>query len=285
VLKNLLLAATATAALTGSAFAADLPRRAAPPVFTPVAPVFTWTGFFIGTESTYLFTDRQRVTTTGLDATAANALSLGNRPGVGSTKVDGFGRIGGGIGYNYQFTPGSGFVAGVAANVDWTDLEKRKGYVGANGAPTVFRQDLEYLGTVTGRLGYAFDRFLVYGTGGFGFGGVDYRTGFYNAAFAPLYAGRRNGTETGFVYGGGIEYAIPADSFLARFNLLNFIGIQSAAVTLKAEYLHYDLGHRDVVAAPISAAAGSAGYVSRFRTEGNIIRAGVNYKFNSFLGL
>ena len=56
-MKSLLRVSTALAgvALAGSAFAADLPRRAAPPpVFTPV-PVFTWTGAYFGINAGYAF--------------------------------------------------------------------------------------------------------------------------------------------------------------------------------------------------------------------------------------
>lgn len=291
---KLALAALATAALGGTALAADLPRRAAPPVYTPIAPVFTWTGVNFGLTTSYLFTDRQNVVTFGNQANTATNVGLGRRAPVASTKVDGFANVGGGIGYDYQFTPGNGIVIGVAADASWTDLRKRQGYVGPalvqNGfVPDVSRysQTLDYLGTVRGRIGYAFDRFLVYGTGGFAFGDVDYRAEFFRSPDQALaYAGRSSRTETGYAYGGGIEYAIPADSFLNRFNFLSLIGIQSQAVTLKAEYLHYDLGRRSVLVNNTGLGGAATGsYTSTFRTEGNLVRAGLTYRFGSFFGL
>jgi outer membrane immunogenic protein len=53
-----------------------------------------------------------------------------------------------------------------------------------------FRQQFDWLGTVRGRVGYAFDRFLVYGTGGFGYGNVFYRASFFrNTDGALVYSG------------------------------------------------------------------------------------------------
>ncbi len=300
MIKKFLLAGAATSLLTGAAFAADLPARVAPPpVFTPV-PVFTWTGFYAGLHTDYTFTDRQRINTIGNDLTPTN--TIGNvttlrRPPVVRNEQDGLANIGGGFGYNYQFTPGSGFVVGVQADWAWTDLHKNTFYLGpqlaANNGfsdPSAFRQELSWLGTVVGRVGYAFDRVFVYGMGGFAYGGVDYRANFYTTAGAtpPLalaYTGRYNELETGYAYGGGIEYALPTDSFLARFSLLNLLGVQSQAVTIKAEYLHYDLGSRNVLVnntgLTVAGAAQPRGsYTSRFHTEGNLVRAGFSYKFN-----
>ena len=286
MMKKLLLASAASALVAGAASAADLPRRAPPPVFTPV-PVFTWTGFFAGADTAYTFTDRQRITTFGNDAVTAGNVAANRRPAAVSNTTDGLANIGGGFGYNYQFTPGSGFVVGVAANWTWNDIHKNTLYVGAPLAggvlPNVsnFRQSLEWLGTATGRLGYAFDRVLVYGFGGFAYGQVQYDANFYNPGLALQFAGRYGDLETGYAYGGGIEYALPADSFLNFFSLGKYIGIKSEAVTLKVEYQHYDLGTRNVLVAPFNPAVvpAAGSYTSRFRTEGNMVKAGFNYKF------
>lgn len=286
-----LLAATVVALLAAPTMAADLPRREAPPpAFVPV-PVFTWTGFYLGTHSSYAWSDNQTIRTrgnngpnSGFTNTQLN-VAQGRRVANFRSEQDGFGLLGGGLGYNYQFTPGAGFVVGVNADVTWTDISKSYAYFGpvipgvnVVPDPSNLRQRLDYLGTVQGRLGYAFDRFLVYGTGGFAYGNVNYSAGFFNGAGTLAYAGRYNDMETGYVYGGGIEYAIPTDSFLNRFNFIGGL-IGASAITLKAEYLRYDLGSRNVTVNSTGLTVATGSYTSRFNTEGNIIKAGFNYKF------
>jgi len=55
-MKKLLLSSVALVGFTAGAMAADLPRRAAPPVFAPV-PVFSWTGFYVGLNAGYGFSN------------------------------------------------------------------------------------------------------------------------------------------------------------------------------------------------------------------------------------
>ncbi|WP_019903314.1 porin family protein [Methylobacterium sp. 77] len=283
--KSLVLAGAAAALLTGAASAADLPRRAAPPVFVPV-PVFTWTGLYFGINAGYAYTESDTVRTTGVNnlgvAGAVNPANLqlnvdrGLRSGAVKLSQEGFSG-GAQIGYNYQFTPGSGFVVGVEADAQYMDLETRRTETifrpqfNPNVLTNSYRSDLQYLGTVRGRIGYAFDKVMVYGTGGFAYGGVEQSVSFQTGA-PVTYAGARSTMETGYAYGGGIEYALPTDSFLNFF--------RSSAVTLKAEYLRYDLGSRNLFVG--STGGPGVGYNATFKTEGAIARAGLNYKFGSY---
>jgi outer membrane immunogenic protein len=284
--KSLFLAGSAAALLAGAAHAADLPRRAAPPVFTPV-PVFTWSGFYAGINAGYAFSDNRNIRTIGNNGPGAapviapfNTSTVGNvltnrRPGTFRSEQEGF-TAGGGFGFNYQFTPGSGVVVGIETDIQYTDLARSRSFLSTLNDPSAFRQSLDFLGTVRGRIGYAFDRVLVYGTGGLAYGDVSYDAQFFgNAAARPLaYAGRYSDFQTGYAYGGGIEFAIPTD------NVLNFF--KANAVTLKAEYLRYDLGSRNVVVSATGNAAVNGSYTSRFTTEGSLARAGINYKFGSY---
>ncbi|MCE4222614.1 outer membrane beta-barrel protein [Methylobacterium sp. C25] len=291
-MKSFLRATTAFAAiaLAGSAFAADLPRRAAPPpVFTPV-PVFTWTGFYAGFNAGYGFGTSDNNGPTVLGVNGASTLVL---PGTtaaiafpGNRSNDGF--VGGGqIGYNYQFTPGSGFVIGVEADAQYADFGRERNRFVSTGplaAQAVFNPNglsgLDYFGTVRGRLGYAFDRTLVYGTGGFAYGsggGSQFGTGVSSNDF-----------QTGWVAGGGIEYALPTDSFLNFF--------RSSAVTLKVEGLYVNLDRNSNASAGAFAVNNAGALVttsspgvvvasggSRVRdTEFAVVRAGINYKFGSY---
>ena len=292
-MKNLALAGLALVASGAAALAADLPARRAPPPPVAIAPVFTWTGFYAGTTTGYVFTDKQAINTRGnndatggLSNTILNVAQFRRPPSIGSSTT-GVTSISGGIGYDYQFGVGTGIVVGIAADAGIMGLDRRRGYVSpaqpSNGfVPEIsgFRQQLDWMGTVRGRVGYAFDRLLIYGTGGFAYGGVDYRAAFLrNTDGALVYAGRANGIATGYVYGGGIEYAIPTDSFLTKFSLLNYLGVQSQAVTLKAEYLRYDLGHYNLLVPAVLPGGPTGSYTSRFQTEGSVVRAGLTYRF------
>lgn len=287
MMKKLLLASAATALVSTAAAAADLPRRAPPPVFTPV-PVFTWTGFYAGLESAYTFTDREGITTTGISPVNVGNVAALRRPPLVTTETDAIAKIGGTAGYNYQFTPGSGVVVGIANSIDWTDITKNSFVIGAPNAggvvgnPNAFRQSLDWLGTLTGRIGYGFNTVLVYGLGGLAYGNVFYDARFFSPANALAFAGRYDDFEVGYAYGGGIEFAIPADSFLNTFALGKYLGLKYDALTVKAEYVHYDLGSRNVLVGAVPGVGAGVGYVSRFRTEGNVVRAGFNYKFNAF---
>ena len=264
MLKKFLLSGAAALSAIGAASAADLPRRAAPPMLPPV-PIFTWTGAYFGINAGYISSDRSIVRTVGLNG--QNGVINGVRPGAVRLDNDGF-TGGGQIGYNYQV---GNFVLGVEADAAYTDIDRTVGFVGNTGALSIFRQRLDYLGTVRGRVGLAFDRVLVYGTGGFAYGDTGYAASFRNVAGATTFAGARSRLDTGFAAGGGIEYALPVDSFLNFF--------RSSAVTIKAEGLYYDLGRRTIV---VNGLAGGLPYASRFETKGFIARAGLNYKFGTF---
>ena len=105
VLKSFALAAVASATLAASAGAADLPRRAPPPVFTPV-PVFTWTGFYVGVNAGYGWNN--------------NDVSVTLPSGATFTSDDEGGFVGGAqVGYNYQI---GALVLGLEADLQYADL-------------------------------------------------------------------------------------------------------------------------------------------------------------------
>ncbi|WCS23062.1 porin family protein [Methylobacterium sp. NMS14P] len=301
-MKKLLTSLAAFTALTAAASAADLPRRAAPPpVFTPV-PVFTWTGAYFGINAGYAF-DASSNSNRGFVQTPGNPVALvpgglvpyqallpnGSSLAYSNDSREGFSG-GGQIGYNWQLTPGSGAVIGFEADAQYLDFGRRArfatnaaainpGFIPVNGTLNT----IDFFGTVRGRLGYAFDRTLVYATGGFA-----YATGTDDGARVGLqnFAGRRNDFKTGWTVGGGVEYALPTDSFLNFF--------RSSAVTLKVEGLYVNLdnnnGRAQLPLVGAAVAPGLGGLVPVYSLAGAsrnenafaVVRAGLNYKFGSY---
>jgi outer membrane immunogenic protein len=221
-------------------------------------PVFTWSGFYSGIHGGYIGHES--------DATLVGVGGVASVIGAGAfapTGLDsGFGfdseglMFGGQIGGNVQFGM---FVAGIEADISYTDVGERDAF--ALGRVTTYRSDMDYFGTVRGRLGLAFDRFMIYGTGGLAYAGLDNRvTSTPPGGVGVTFSGRNDSTEIGYTVGAGIEYAINNN------------------VTLKGEYLYYDFGRRTVRVVGDTGVAADFLDV-RFRDDGHISRVGVNVKF------
>lgn len=280
MLKRFVFASTAIAGLTSAALAADLPARVAPAAPVAAVPVFTWTGFYIGGNAGFI-SKNTRIDTFGNNGPVGGPSTIfnvanGARPGNVGVERGGFAG-GGQIGFNYQF---SRIVVGVEADAIIPTTSQTQDFVGSTGAVSRFRNDLRYLGTVRGRLGFTVDRFLVYGTGGLAYGRINNDALFFATPAAGglnvlQFAGTRSGGATGFAAGGGVEYALPGT--------FNFLG--STAVTLRGEAFYYDLGRRNVIVADTGlapAATRGQSYTSQFRTNGVVARAAINFKFGGF---
>jgi outer membrane immunogenic protein len=263
---RLAIAAFGLAGLT-AAHAADLPtRKAAPePVFAP--PPFNWTGIYVGLNAGAVW-GTGSTTVTGSPA----LLGLGSAlvPGTLSNSSSA-GFIGGGqIGYNYQMGAG---VFGVEADIDGTSLSRSGGFTTAAtlgvGGPTLTyagSSRLDYLGTVRARVGFTpWDRLLVYATGGLAYGGTHTSASLVANGTADVWSGSNDPVRTGWTVGGGVEYALTNN------------------ISLRAEYLYYDLGKQSTTAAANAAAVAAFGapvYLSTStQFDGSIARAGINYRF------
>jgi outer membrane immunogenic protein len=264
-MKKLLLSTAALVGMTVAAGAADLPRRTVAPVAPIVSvPVFTWTGFYVGVNAGYGFNSDSQATTIGTPA-FQTLIPGGFVPSSLDTGGDGF--IGGAqIGFNYQF---GALVAGIEADLQYVDGGKQATFIGApvlgTQLATSAESELDYLGTVRARLGVAFDRVLVYATGGLAYGDVSLKAS-VNGVQAPALSwnGSTSDVQVGYALGGGVEYAFTRN------------------LTLKAEYLYYDLGDQTVRTTPNALAAAvvpGVAYDARIETSGHIARIGLNYKF------
>ena len=191
MIKRLGLASVSLLALAGAALAADLPPPAPAP-FVPVAPVFTWTGFYIGTHSGGLFADN-KIKTRGNAALNRDNVATGRRPASASAE-DGAYFSGVQAGYNVQF---GSFVIGVEADISYTDVESFEEVRGVGNTRSFFRQDIDFFGTVRGRVGVAFDNILLYGTGGLAGADFTNRVAFLRAGDnAFQFTGRRDETDS-----------------------------------------------------------------------------------------
>lgn len=248
-MKKLLLSTVALVGLTAGAVAADLPRRAAPMAPAPIAavPVFTWTGFYAGVNAGYAFGDET-------DNRRRNPFFRVRDNG------DGSGLGGAQIGYNMQFGM---FVAGIEADAQAIDLDAVYGSdIRLRGVARRVRGNdddgVDAFGTVRGRLGLAFDRALVYATGG-----LAWRTDEDNdRRFGRLGNFRNNDDNIGWTVGGGVEYAFTNN------------------LSAKVEGLYVDFS--DDNNGRNRRGLGRVNFTGNDSREFGLVRAGLNFRFSSF---
>src|SRR5450631_1245374 len=134
-------------AAAAPALAADLPyRQAPPPIEAPIVPLFSWTGLYLGGQIGYGW---------GTDTLTVYPFGFG-------TNFTPNGVVGGAhVGYNYQINQ---FVAGLEGDVEGTGISRSFSPGGA-----LYGTSIPVQGSIRGRLGVAFDRVLLYATGGAAF--------------------------------------------------------------------------------------------------------------------
>jgi outer membrane immunogenic protein len=172
-MRRMLIASASVVALTASAYAADILPTKAPPMMPVMAPVYSWTGPYIG-----------------INGGGGWGRSFWDT--AGPFNISG-GLVGGTAGYNYQIGPA---VLGIEGDIDWTDIH---GTTVSAGCPAGCTTSNSWLSTVRGRLGYAFGPVLPYVTGGGAFGNI--------TASTPGFIGASS-TNAGWTAGGGLEFAI-----------------------------------------------------------------------------
>jgi outer membrane immunogenic protein len=256
---GLLAVASIAALVAGGALAADLPsRKAAPAYVPPPPPPPMWTGFYAGLNlgGGWSANSINNAQLSPYASTVNGQIYL--LPGNNQGGSNAGGVVGGGqIGYNYQF--GNSFLVGVEADIQGTSMNSSSGNsnfalypdpgfagnylvsLAPAGNPGI---SLNWFGTVRGRAGFLITpTLLLYGTGGFAYGGVS--GGFTNYS----------NTRTGWTAGGGVEWM-----FMPNWSA-------------KAEYLYTDLNSGGQQVGWFQ-----TGY--HRHPQFNIVRAGVNYHFN-----
>jgi outer membrane immunogenic protein len=213
---------------SGVALAADLPPPVIPvppPTYAPVPPAYNWTSIYVGANAGYGF------------ATATATVSAFGFAASASENLNGF--LGGGqVGALYQY----GYaVFGFETDFDATGQSTSTTILAATATDKI-----PWLSTSRVRVGAAFDRFLIYATGGGGFG-----------QFSTTVTGPGGSLSTSqwqpvLAVGGGLEYGFTQ----------NLSG--------RVEYLYVDTGNIQLL--------NVAGATLTGRVQENIIRAGLNLR-------
>ena len=239
ILKAASLAAALTIGAASIASAADMPVKA--PVYKApiVAPAYNWSGFYIGGHVGGAWSNVDASDPANNFALLSDIISLNGR-----------GLLGGGqVGFNWQ----SGhWVLGVQGDMAWAGIS-----ASAPGAFTpldTLSYKTDWIGMATGRVGYAWDNWLLYAKGGAAW--VHNKYSIDLGRLRIPFNGNGADTRTGWIAGGGLEYGLTPNW------------------TLFAEYDYIGLGTRG-----ITVTDGAVTVPANVKQSISIVKAGANFKF------
>lgn len=224
-MKTLCFGALAVLGASSSAIAADLAVKAAVPAPVPVV-TNSWQGLYVGVAAGAAFDGSSVQPVLGGDFLVYQPVPRKQQYEV---PLGGAGTVfTGGVygGYNWQF---NNVVAGIEADINYADRNSRGVSVQPSLAdPTVsltrvYGTGGTWFGTVRGRLGWAFDKALIYATGGLAYGNNG--AGYYAGGNGYNWFGRDDGVKWGWTVGGGGEYRLDSHwSVRAEYLYVSFEG-------------------------------------------------------------
>ena len=212
MMKSLSVATVALISLSGHAFAADVIAEAPPP------PVFTWTGYYFGVQAGGGWGD---VDISALGVDTSNDLS---------------GAYGGGhLGARWQFNQ---FTIGAEAEINASSIDGSES-LAAFGGTADLETKVNWFGSVNGELGWALDRWLIYGTAGFAFGGVKQEESV--SIPGDFLSTDQEETATGWTAGAGVDYAFTDNLIIGvryryyDFGSVDFDGVTDGTITIPGQ--------------------------------------------------
>lgn len=232
------------AGFASSAFAADLAPRAYTKAPAIVAPIYDWSGFYIGLNGGGASSHEC------FNLTSVAGLTLANTPSEGCHNATG-GLVGGQIGYRWQ---SASWVFGVEAQGDWANLKGSNASLTAL-IPYTNQTKIDAIGLFTGQVGYAANNVLFYVKGG---------------------AAVTDNKYSSFFTGNGIEFNSASDT---RWGGVAGAGVEFGFApnwSVAVEYDHLFMGRPNVPFPATAIAVGRADNIGQNIDMGTIR---VNYRF------
>jgi outer membrane immunogenic protein len=233
--------------VTTAAYAADVPAPVKAPPAAPAA--FDWSGCYIGVEGGGAWGRSEQVAAAG----AASASTI-----TGRFNING-GLAGGTGGCNIEY---NNFVFGLEDDFSWINAHGSHQDLPPFNTTTLSETQQKWLNTIRGRVGYAIDRVMLYGTVGAAL--TEGQVLVSNPALFGTVSDHQ--VHSGWVAGAGVEWAA--------------YSVPWADVTFKVEYLHADFGSTLYIN-PSVAFPGLTVVTRETHLSDDMVRAGVNLKFNT----